>query len=180
MKTWFARLNQRERFLVFAVVALAFIFGNLVIWGFIVGFEHSFNEAVKRQEATRREQTIYLRDADLWAKRDAWLKQHQPSFQGPADASSLLDQLKRVAGKNDILLENPAIGTGESNGAYQSVFASIETKSAWPPLVHFLYDVQTPESFLVFENVDLRVDSSDSTLMRGKFKIARWEAPANK
>jgi hypothetical protein len=37
--------------------------------------------------------------------------------------------------------------------------------------------VQRPEEFVVFENVNLAIDGSDPTMMRGKFKIARWFAP---
>jgi hypothetical protein len=85
-----------------------------------------------------------------------------------------------VAGKYNVLVENPAIGAGETTPYHQTVFASIETKSPWPPLVHFLYDVQRPDAFVVFENVNLTVDGSDPTMMRGKFKIARWFAPAQK
>jgi hypothetical protein len=29
----------------------------------------------------------------------------------------------------------------------------------------------------VFESVNLQIDSADPTMMRGKFKIARWFAP---
>ncbi len=89
----------------------------------------------------------------------------------------MLDQVKQVASKHKVLLENPQIGTGESTGTHQAVFASVETKSPWPPLVHFLYDIQKPESFIVFESVNLAIDSTDPTMMRGKFKIARWFAP---
>jgi hypothetical protein len=46
--------------------------------------------------------------------------------------------------------------------------------------VHFLYDVQRPDAFIVFENVNLAIDGSDPTMMRGKFKIARWFAPAQR
>jgi len=53
-------------------------------------------------------------------------------------------------------------------------------KCPWPALVHFLYEVQQPQSFVVFENVNLAVDSSEPTLMHGKFKIARWFAPAQR
>src|SRR4029453_15261384 len=77
----------------------------------------------------------------------------------------------------NILVENPAIGSGETTPYHQTVYASIETKSPWPPLVHFLYDVQRPDAFIVFENVNLAIDGSDPTMMRGKFKIARWFAP---
>jgi hypothetical protein len=40
--------------------------------------------------------------------------------------------------------------------------------------------VQQPESFVVFESVTLAIDPADPTQMRGKFKIARWFAPAGK
>jgi hypothetical protein len=88
--------------------------------------------------------------------------------------------LKQVAGKYNVLIENPAIGSGETTPYHQTVFASIETKSRWPPLVHFLYDVQQPNAFVVFENVNVAVDGSDPTMMHGKFKIARWFAPAQR
>src|SRR6202022_2661490 len=103
-----------------------------------------------------------------------WLRRHEPALKNAADASTLLDELKQVVGKYNILIENPAIGAGETTPYHQTVFASIETKSPWPPLVHFLYDLQRPDAFIVFENVNLTVDGSDPTMMRGKFKIARW------
>jgi hypothetical protein len=46
--------------------------------------------------------------------------------------------------------------------------------------VHFLYDVQRPEAFTVFEQANLIVDASDPTVMRGRFKIAKWFAPGKK
>jgi hypothetical protein len=112
--------------------------------------------------------------------RDEWIGKHQPVLNNPAEASALLDQLKEVAGKYDIQIENPVIGSGETTPYHQTVFASIETKSPWPPLVHFLYDVQRPDAFIVFENVNLAIDGSDPTMMRGKFKVARWFAPTQK
>ena len=85
-----------------------------------------------------------------------------------------------MASKYSVLIQNPAIGSGETTPNHQTVFASIETKSPWPPLVHFLYDVQKPDGFVVFESVNLAIDSSDPTTMLGKFKIARWFAPAQR
>jgi len=40
--------------------------------------------------------------------------------------------------------------------------------------------VQKPDGFVVFESVNLAIDSSDPTTMLGKFKIARWFAPAQR
>jgi Type II secretion system (T2SS), protein M subtype b len=171
------RMNRRERILAGLVVLVVFVLANLFLWSWLFrAIGDSRAEVVERKQK-HAEQTILLRETDLWTNRDKWLREHQPAFHGASDASALLDQLKQVAGKYNVLIENPAIGPSTGTGNYQSVSVSIETKSQWPPLVHFLYDVQAPDAFLVFENANIAIDSSDPAQMRGKFKIARWYAP---
>jgi len=174
---WYERMNQRERMLSWIVAGVLFALFNLFIWGWLLGMLGRARTELAARKAARAEQALYIKEHTLWTKRDQWLQQHQPALKNAAEASTLLDQLRQIAGKYNILIENPAIGSGEATEKHQAVFASIETKSPWPPLVHFLYDVQQPESFIVFENVNLAIDSSDPTMMRGKFKIARWFAP---
>ncbi len=177
MPAWFQRMNQRERVLALVVGGVLFLVVNLLIWSSLVGMLGRSRANLAERQATRAQQTVFLRERKTWEQRDEWLKKHQPVLKSPVEASTLLDQLKQVAGKHNVLIENPAIGSGDSTPNHQAVFASIETKSPWPPLVHFLYDVQQPESFVVFESVSLAIDSTDPTMMRGKFKIARWFAP---
>src|SRR5438094_7014090 len=175
----YQRMNQRESIMTLAVAGILFALINIFIWKWVLGTIGNSRRDLAARKATRSEQTVYMRERELWAKRDQWLQKTQPPLKGAEEASTLLDQLKQIASKYNILIENPAIGNGETNATYQSVFASIETKSAWPELVHFLYDVQSPESFIVFESVNVMIDPADPTQMRGKFKIARWYAPAN-
>jgi hypothetical protein len=180
MPAWYDRLNPRERVLSWIVAASVFVLVNLFILNWIFGALGRARSDLGARKATLTAQALYVKERDVWTKRDEWIRQHQPTLKNPAEASALLDQLKQVAGKHNVLIENPAIGSGETTPNHQAVFASIETKSAWPPLVHFLYDVQQPAAFVVFENVNLAIDGSDPTMMRGKFKIARWFAPAQK
>jgi hypothetical protein len=177
---WYERMNQRERVLSWIVAGAVLVLVNLAIWSWLLGALGRARAELAQRKAARAESAVYIRERGLWEKRDQWVRQHQPVLKSPAEASTLLDELKQVAGKYNILIENPAIGSGETTPNHQTVFASIETKSPWPPLVHFLYDVQQPESFLVFESASLAIDSSDPTMMRGKFKIARWFAPAQR
>jgi hypothetical protein len=177
MPAWIQRMNQRERFLAAIVAVVVFVLLNLYIWGKILGTMDTARTELAERKATRKAQEVYIKERDLWDKRAAWLKAHQPVPKGPGEASTLLDEVKGVASKHNVLLENPAIGSGDATPDRQSVFASVDVKSPWPPLVHFLYDVQQPESFVVFESVTLNIDAADPTLMRGKFKIARWFAP---
>lgn len=175
--SWIQRMNRRERILAGLVGAALFLLVNIFIWSSLLGAISRARAEVVKRKSERTAQAIYVKERDMWAKRDEWLRKHQPQLKGPGEASTLLDQVKDMAGKHNVLIENPAIGTGDTTASHQSVFASIETKSPWPPLVHFLYDVQQPESFVVFESANLAIDSADPSMMRGKFKIARWFAP---
>lgn len=178
MPAWFLRLNRRERILGAVVAGAIFLLINFLIWSSLLGGIKRINADMTTRKTSRAAQAVYVKERTLWAARDAWLKKHQPTLKSPVEASTLLDQVKQVAGKHNVLIENPAIGSSDSTPDRQAVFASVDTKSPWPPLIHFLYDIQQPESFVVFENVNLQIDGSDPTMMRGKFKIARWFAPA--
>ena len=178
MPAWYQRMNPRERMLAWIVAGALIVLLNVVILSWLFGALGRARTNLAARKAARAEQALFVKERDLWIKRDQWIRKHQPTLKNPAEASVLLDQLKQIAGKYNVLIQNPAIGSGETTPNHQTVFASIETKSPWPPLVHFLYDVQQPDAFIVFENANLAVDSSDPTMMAGKFKIARWFAPA--
>src|ERR1700737_260508 len=176
----YQRMSQRERVMTLAIAGSLLVLINIFIWRWLLGTTSGSRSELAARKATRSEQTVYMKERELWAKRDQWLQKTQPTPKGAEEASTLLDQLKQIAGKYNIVIENPAIGSGEITPNHQAVFASIEPNSHWPELVHFLYDVQQPAAFIVFESVNLAIDGSDATMMRGKFKIARWFAPPNK
>jgi hypothetical protein len=178
--TWYQRLNRRERLLSAIVGGVVFLLVNWWIWSKLLGSLEQAREDVAIRQETRKVQEVFIRERGLWEKRAEWLKEHQPALKGPGEASTLLDQIKQVAGKHNVVIENPAIGTSDATPDRQAVFASFEVKSPWPPLVKFLYDIQQPESFVFFESITLNIDPSDPTMMRGKMKLARWFTPGGK
>lgn len=177
---WYQRLNQRERILSAIVAGVVFVLLNWFVWSKLLGTLDQARTDLAARRDTRKVQEVFIRERALWEKRAQWLTEHQPALKGPGEASTLLDQIKQVAGKHTVVIENPAIGTSDATPERQAVFASFEVKSPWPPLVKFLYDVQQPESFVVFESITLSIDPADNTAMRGKMKLARWFTPAGK
>ena len=171
------RMNRRERILSALVGGTVFLLLNWFVWSWLMGTLAETQTELAARKAARQQQSVFLKERKMWERREEWLEKHQPQLKGPGEASTLLEQVKQIAGKHNVLIENPSLGGVESAPTHQSTFVSIETKSPWQPLVRFLHDVQQPESFIVFENVNLQIDSSDPTMMRGKFKIARWFAP---
>ncbi len=171
---WFNRMNQRERRLTLGVAAILFLLINFALWSALLGMSSDLRADWAAQSTARREQKVYLDEYKMWTRRADWLAKREPVLTNPAEASSLLTQIQQIAGKYNVEVVNPQIGAVEKGPTHQSVSATIETKSAWEPLVHFLYDVQRPEAFTVFESVNLMIDSSDPTVMRGRFKVAKW------
>ena len=180
IRRWLAQLNQRERILALAVGAILFLLVNLAIWSTLLGMSAGARREYAAQRDTRKEQQVYLEEEKTWKRRADWLAKNQPALTNPAEASSLLTQVKEIAGKYNVQLEDPQIGAVESTPSHQSVSATFETRSGWEPLVHFLYDAQRPEAFTVFEQVNLMVDGNDATVMHGRFKIAKWFKPSGK
>jgi len=173
----YRRMSERERKMTLVIAGILFVLINLFAWRLLLGAIGNSRRELATRKSARAEQVVYMREREIWKNRDEWIQKSQPVLKGAEEASTLLEQLKQVAGKYDILIENPAIGSGETTPIHQAVFASIETSSHWPELVHFLYDIQQPDAFVVFESVNLAIDGNDPTMMRGKFKIARWFAP---
>lgn len=178
LPAWVERMNRRERVLAVMVAGILFLLVNLFIWSWLFGALSRAQAELKTRKETRNQQVLYVKERDLWTKRAQWVQQHQPALKDVGEASKLLEeQLRPVADKYKILLENPQIGSGETTPNHQTVFATFDTKGEWRPLVQFLYEIQQPEAFIVFENVNLSVDNNEPSMMRGKFKVARWFAP---
>ena len=177
MPAFFQRMNARERMLSMIVGGALFLLVNWIIWSWLMGTLAETRNDLTGRKAARKQQSVLLKEKSMWEKREAWLKKQQPTLKGPGEASTLLDQVKEIAGKHNVLIENPNLGGVEATPNYQSTSVSVETKSPWQPLVRFLHDVQQPEAFVTFESVNLAIEPSDPTMMRGKFKIARWFAP---
>jgi hypothetical protein len=149
----------------------------MFLWEWLLGSLEQTQTDLAARRQLRVQQEVFVRERDLWQQREEWLRQHQPRLTNPGEASALLDQVRQIAQKHNVLVERPALGGVEPSPNHQSVSVTVETKSPWEPLVRFLYEVQQPESFVVFESVNLAIESGDPTQMRGKFRIARWFAP---
>ena len=176
---WLAQMNQRERMLALSVGGILFLLINLAIWSTLFGMSAGARADFATQRATRTEQTVYLGEEKMWKKRADWLKKKQPRLNNPAEASTLLTQVKQIAGKYNVQIDNPQIGAVETASSHQAVSATFETKSDWGALCTF-FTTSRGRAFTVFEQANLIVDANDPTVMRGRFKIAKWFGPGKK
>ncbi|PYK85116.1 MAG: hypothetical protein DME40_18465, partial [Verrucomicrobia bacterium] len=68
------RMNRREQVLAGLVAMVVFFLANLFLWSWLFrAIGDSRVEVAKRKEA-HNEQTVLLRESDLWSKREQWLR----------------------------------------------------------------------------------------------------------
>src|SRR5207249_1736242 len=114
MPAWYERMNPRERVLSWIIAGAIFVLLNLLILSWMFGALGRAHAELAARKSALAEQALYIKERDLWTKRDEWIRKQQPN------------------------------------------------------------------AFVVFENVNFAIDGSDPTMMRGKFKIARWFASAQR
>ncbi len=173
-----AQLSTREKNLSLAVGVILF----LAVTFFVGDYFWKNHTRLTADLAAKNRQLQMVQslaaDQALWEQREKWLTAKQPKL---ADADSggvrLLEQIKDLAKAKGVLLEKPVIRPVVHKPDYTGVTVELETKSTWPALIAFLSSLQSPEQFIVIESANLKIDTSDQTQMRGKFKIARWFAP---
>jgi len=175
-------MNPRERALaaiVGGILALVVIFALMKVF---LAQQRTLTRQLADKTQTLTAMRTLIGERDLWEQRDQWLKQSQPRLDNANSAGvALLDQVKTIGQNRSLTPTDAQIGNadpaGKSKGAAQPVSVTFTVKGKWEDIVNFLYDVQTPTNFLVFEKATLQLDKDDKTQVSGTFKLAKWFAP---
>ena len=174
-------MSTREKTLSILVGTVALIFVTFFVVDYFL--KNKARLTADLASKTRQLKTMQTLSAEkeLWVQRDAWLLEKQPKLANQDSAGvQLLDQVKELGKKHTVLIDSPRIqppAARKPDLPYIPVGIEIETKSTWRALIAFLSELQTPEQFIVLDSANLKIDATDDTQMRGKFKIARWSAP---
>ncbi len=173
------KMSRREKTLAAIVAGALALIILMVLIKFLIEKQASLRAQLAAKRAEFASLETLAAERDTWAARYEWINTTQPKLKNRSGAGvQLLDEVKKIARENDVMLENPAIGLPEIRNAYASMPVTVETKSSWEALIKFLQMLQAPDRFLAIENMEIKVDETDDTKMHGSFRIARWYAPA--
>jgi Type II secretion system (T2SS), protein M subtype b len=172
------QLSQREKILATVVGSVVLLLLNVVVIKFFVTNQRRLRE----EFATKTLQLDVMRtryeNKEKWAALDAWLKEKQPVLVNEGRAGGeLLDEVREVAKKTNVQDLEPQILDKERRPLYVSIPVTIEAKATPKALRDFLYEMQGPERFIVFESAKLQIDKEDKALMHCTFRVAKWYAP---
>ena len=172
------RMNQREKVMLAAVVALLGVLVNVfLIKSFIASraeFRTQLAAARSKIEVLRKQES----ERDLWSKRDALLTQKLPKF-GDTDVANktLRESVLDVAKKHTVILEAPAPGVPLPQPDHISLSIRLDAKGTWQDMFNFLRELQGPGKFIAFENCELKVNREDKAQLRASLTVAQWFAP---
>jgi len=171
------QLSSREKTLATVVGLIVTIVVNVVLVNFFLKTNGRLTLDLASKTNELEAKKVLLAEKTIWEQRDVWLQSKLPKLTNEGSVGvQLLDQVKELAKKDTVLIENPAIGTVDRRTQAMAVTVNIETKSPWRELGAFLRDLQGPEQFIVLERVNIQKDASDATQMRGQLRIGKWFA----
>lgn len=174
-----AQLSRREKNLSIGVGAILFLVVTFYVGDYCLRNHTRLTADLAGKNRQLKMMQSLTADQPLWEQREKWLRAKQPQLaDDDGGGAKLLDLIKELAKTKQVLLEKPVIRPAVRKPDSSAIISvEIETKSAWPALIAFLGELQTPEQFIVIDSANLKIDTADQTQMRGKFKIARWFAP---
>lgn len=176
------QMTARERTLAVIVGGLVVVLVSFLLVQVFTKNQRMLSRQLTEKTATLAQMRTLIEERELWEQRDEWLNQNQPKLDNANSAvSALLEEVKALGQKHSLTPTDAVLGApdtaAKARGSFQSVSVSFNVKGKREDLVDFLYDVQSPTNFLVFEKATLQVDKEDKTLISGSFKLAKWFAP---
>jgi Tfp pilus assembly protein PilO len=178
-----AQMTSRERTLAAVVGTLVAVLVTFMLVKLFLTNQRTLSQQFTNKTAMLATMRTLIGERELWEQRDQWLNQQQPKLDNAGSAGvALLDQVKELGKARSLTPTEAVIGGADAGakaagkGVYQAVSVSFNVKGKWEDIVNFLYDVQTPTSFLVFEKAVLQLDKEDKTQVSGSFKLAKWYA----
>ena len=172
------QLSQREKMLASIVGGVVLFVLNVVVIKFFVTNQGRLRGEFGAKTLQLQAMRMRYENKEKWAALDAWLKEKQPVLKHESRAGGeLLDEIRDIAKKTDVQPLEPQILNPERRPLYVSVPVTIETKASPKALRNFLYEMQAPDRFIVFESAKLQIDKEDKALMHCTFRVAKWFAP---
>lgn len=172
-----SQLSSREKTLAIIVAAILFATLNFFLIKTLIGKLGAVKAQlqivnVKMDLLNKREV-----ERTLWEKRETWLDTEMKPISDPQVAArDFTKSVEAMAKKSAVILETPATGSPAKQENYTSIPLRVKAKAEWKPMFEFLHELQLPGQFIVFDNLELRVDSTDKTKLSANMSLARWFA----
>jgi hypothetical protein len=154
----------------------AVVFGivNYLAYGWVAQKQTTLDHTYRSLRADQAEAKVDLLETDLWAKRQAWIAQHEPPLGNEGDTKAqLLESVLKGARDNKLEILDQSLNDVQHGAAGAQVNVSLKVKGSMEGLVTWLTALQKPEEFFAISTFSLRADQ-DQKSMVCTLQIARY------
>ncbi|HLG20189.1 MAG TPA: type II secretion system protein GspM [Bdellovibrionota bacterium] len=173
VKTYYARLTERERLIVLGSVAAGILFIMIVIYSALLAATASMDSRIEKNRKNMKRlqelQSVYIQSERQIRELDQMIRRTDPSFQ----AATHLEQLARRYGITiDSLKDRP----GPPNDLYRETQVSVSVRQiTLRALMSYLFDIETSRQLLRVSSLQVRPNFTDPTLLQVTFVVSTFQ-----
>ncbi len=167
------RTSNEKRLLV-VLIAIVFLGGNYYGYRWLTQRQASLQSTYAELRADEAEARVDLQESDLWAQRQAWIHDHEPSVSDEGqDHAALLEYVKKGADTNKLEVQDQSLKDIQHGVAGTRMDVSIRVKGAMQDICKWMTDLQKPDQFYAITGFSLKADE-DQKSMVCSLQISRY------
>jgi|GEM_PF-1629099 len=154
-----AKLSKKEiRLLAIFLSVLAFA-GNVIALKFYISGVRLARTQIATLTEQRQQIDALLADRAYWEERQQWMKEHQPSIRDMGEAQGeLIERLQRTARNRGLTILEQRMPDQNRKQQPPRISAMLKVSAPMADVVGWLAEVQSPEAFLIVEQLTLSLD----------------------
>ncbi len=157
--------------------AAIFIMANFYGVGYLLDRQSELAQKLSELKATRGSDLNWLRERNLWLRREHWLDAKQPKVSGnEVPQSDLLESLTKSAADHQLQIQEQGFGEAKSSAFYRAVAVRLRLSGSLENVMKWLATVQQPEHFQAITSFSLKSENEPPSVSL-ELEVARWYAP---
>jgi len=156
------------------LVAIVFIWGNYYGYSWLAKKQAALESNYVDSLGDKLQAEIDLQKQDLWARRKAWLDEHEPALGNQDDAKAqVLEAVLKGARDNKLEILEQSLNDAQSGSSGTRIYVAVKVKGSMESLCHWLADLQKPVNFYAVSQFSLKADQ-DAKSFICTLQLARY------
>ncbi|MFH1018150.1 MAG: type II secretion system protein GspM [Pseudomonadota bacterium] len=177
LKAYYARLSERERYIVWASIAGGVLFFMFLIYSAFAVTTASMAGRIERNRLALRNmdqlKAQYIQTERQVREMELMIRSASPDFQ-------LATHLEKLARKNGVSIESLKDRPAPSNEMYKETQVAVSVKQiTLRGLINFLFDVENSQQLLRITSLQVKPNFQDPTQLNVNFSVSTFQPAAN-
>jgi type II secretory pathway component PulM len=174
LKTYYARLTERERYIVLGIGAGGILFLLSVVYLSLLTATASMGSKIEASRASLKElaglKAEYSRTQRQIDELEQLIRRAPSDFQ-------LATELERLAKKHNVSIDSLKDRPGPPNDLYQETQATVSVKQiSISGLIRFLFDIEHAGALLRITSLQVKPNFQDPTQLNVNFVVSTFQA----